>query len=103
MADEADAIIDRMISVPTRREVVRHIAREIRCSTTDLLVSQCGCRVHRGVPAPRDPFEEAEEVAPWVPAQFDSECSGCDGALWVGDMIRADGSGGWEGKCCTDG
>lgn len=85
---------------------------EARCITTELLVSQCGCRAHRGArPAPAqstDPFESATDSrpvdgpGPWFPARFDSECSGCDGALWVGEDIRADGSGGWEGRCCGE-
>jgi hypothetical protein len=49
---------------------------------------------------PPDPFESVTDTAPWVPASFDGECSSCDGAIWVGEEIRADGFGGWEGKCC---
>ena len=75
---------------------------EDRCEITDLLVNQCGCRTHRGRPAPRvrDLFEEAEETAPWVPATWPGECSGCFLPFGEGDDIRADGCGGWEGRCC---
>lgn len=88
------------------------VSQEPRCEVTELLVSQCGCRAHRGSPPPApastDPFESAAGPSPrsgpgpWVPAQFDGECSGCDGALWVGEDIRADGHGGWEGRCCGE-
>lgn len=33
---------------------------------------------------------------PWFPASRDGECDTCDGAIFAGDEIRADGSGGWE-------
>lgn len=101
MGDEADAIIHRL----SNPNPFRH---EEACRVTELPVNMCGCRIHRGAPRPRpasaDPFESVTEPkGPWVRASFDSECSGCDGALWVGEDIRADGSGGWEGRCCEDG
>lgn len=84
------------------------VEHEEECAVTELPVSMCGCPRHaklRPVQSrfPADPFESAEERAPWVRASFDGECSGCDGAIWVGEDIRADGSGGWEGRCCEDG
>lgn len=82
---------------------------EARCFTTELLVSQCGCRAHRGSPPPApastDPFESAagegprSGPGPWFPAQFPGECP-CGEEFDEGDDIRADGSGGWEGRCC---
>lgn len=118
MGDEADAIVHRLSNPdPTAwaHAKIHRDGTEARCLTTELLVSQCGCRAHRGArpaPAPStDPFESVASPAPdfgyrpgpWFPAQFDGECSGCDGALWAGEDIRADGSGGWEGRCCGEG
>jgi hypothetical protein len=36
------------------------------------------------------------DVPPAFPASFDGECDTCDGAIFEGDEIRSDGSGGWE-------
>ena len=33
---------------------------------------------------------------PWFAASYDGECATCDGAIWRGDLIRADGQGGYE-------
>src|SRR5690349_2360228 len=37
---------------------------------------------------------------PWFSAAYDGECSKCDGAIWRGDEIRADGRGGYECSGC---
>lgn len=43
------------------------------------------------------------DKGPWLTAGFDGACSGCGGDIAAGaDEIRADGSGGWEGRCCGD-
>lgn len=119
MGDEAGAIVNRMSNpdpLAGARRRAFHSSPEPRCPTTELLTSQCGCRAHRGAALPRpandDPFESAADLesvqypgsgpGPWFPAQFDGECSSCDGALWAGEDIRADGSGGWEGRCCGE-
>lgn len=42
---------------------------------------------------------------PWFPAAYPGECSGflCGMAFSEGDMIRADGEGGWQAQeCFTD-
>jgi len=45
--------------------------------------------------------EPGTDTPPWVMARYDGECSGCFGPLMEGiTEIRADGSGGWEGRCC---
>ena len=45
--------------------------------------------------------EPEADTPPWVMARYDGECSGCFGPLMEGiTEIRADGSGGWEGRCC---
>lgn len=33
---------------------------------------------------------------PWFGAQYDGHCDGCGNSIEEGDMIRADGEGGWE-------
>ena len=48
-----------------------------------------------------DPFESPTQTeslikGPWIPASHDSECDTCDGGIFAGDEIRADGQGGWE-------
>lgn len=41
--------------------------------------------------------------APWFPASYGGECSGCFAGIEIGDIIRADGEGGWERQeCCGD-
>lgn len=74
----------------------------------ELFLDQCGLckpRPPASPPAGTDPFESATDEAGsgkgrWFRANFDSECSGCDGAIGEGEDIRADGFGGWEGRCC---
>lgn len=46
---------------------------------------------------------EPDGPGPWVEAGFDSEASCCGMGIEAGDMIRADGVGGWEHKDCVDG
>ena len=43
---------------------------------------------------------EPEGPGPWFEAGFDSEPSCCGIRIEPGDMIRADGGGGWEHKDC---
>lgn len=83
------------------------IVHEEECGVTELPVSMCGCRKHRGKPAPADPFESVNEDAPrqgpgpWFTASYPGECSGCGFEYNEGVIIRADGSGGWEAEeCC---
>lgn len=40
---------------------------------------------------------------PWFPAAYPGGCETCGQAFHPGEMIRADGSGGWEAKeCCGE-
>jgi len=103
-----------------------------RCDLTELLVRDCAhCRDGKNksrpmsqkltekVSGPESPFRtglpspqprhssyadhEYEPKGPWFTASFDSgRCSGCGDEILVGDTIRADGQGGWEGWCCQD-
>lgn len=46
--------------------------------------------------------EPVRDVGPWFFAAFPGECSGylCGMFFNEGDLIRADGEGGWEAKEC---
>jgi hypothetical protein len=44
---------------------------------------------------------EPDGPGPWVEAGFDSEASCCGMGIEAGDIIRADGAGGWEHKDCV--
>lgn len=39
-------------------------------------------------------------VGPWFMARYAGECSACGNGFLSGDEIRADGAGGYEGRCC---
>lgn len=52
-----------------------------------------------------DPFEDPASVRPPVTeATYTSECAGCDGAIYPGDLIRYDElNAGWTGvDCCGE-
>jgi hypothetical protein len=42
------------------------------------------------------------EQDPWFIAGYYGACRGCGEDIEPGDEIRADGRGGWEGRCCDD-
>lgn len=86
---------------------VRHPASHVmtsnqtdeRCPITELLVDQCAhCR-----PAlPADPFDTpAPQRGSWFAAQYPGECSECGDPFDEGDIIRADGEGGYEMRYCS--
>jgi hypothetical protein len=58
------------------------------------------------VPTADDPFDSPNDRSgpgPWFYASFESDCDGCGEPLYEGDLIRADGDGGYEGQdCCGD-
>jgi len=54
--------------------------------------SFCAC----GQEEPEKEPVEPSNSPPAFPASFDSECDNCDGAIFAGDEIRSNGSGGWE-------
>lgn len=38
---------------------------------------------------------------PWFEAGYEGDCSGCFAEIAIGDIIRADGEGGWQRQeCC---
>jgi hypothetical protein len=105
MGDEAEDRINYLISVPTQRQVVAHTGARLiaRCKTTELLVRDCGCRLHRGKPsppAPADPFESAQDTGAHVTAQFYSDCSYAGDPIEPGDTIVSDGADGWSHVDC---
>ena len=74
-----------------------------RCGLHDLPLGSCAdCRLR----AQSGAILEAPvftDKGPWVVAVFDGACSGCGEDIGAGsDEIRADGYGGWEGRCCGD-
>jgi len=54
-----------------------------RCDLSDLLVTECACRLH----ATPEPAYEAGEITTRFSARFDSECDGCGGQIYEGDRI----------------
>lgn len=71
-----------------------------RCENTDLLVDQCGCRIHRGGQTPDEEAERDRQPGPWFPARYSGTCSRCGAGFEDNQDIRADGTGGWE--CCDE-
>jgi hypothetical protein len=52
-----------------------------------------------------DPFEDADDgaAAPWFEAGFDSDDDSCCGeGIYAGEIIRADGQGGYEHQDCVE-
>lgn len=44
-----------------------------------------------------DPFvSPSDQPVPVIKAWYATECSGCEGDIGPGDLIRADSYGGWE-------
>lgn len=39
---------------------------------------------------------------PFFTASYDDECSACGDDIVTGEVIRADGSGGWEHQDCVE-
>jgi hypothetical protein len=44
----------------------------------------------------------SSEQGRWFVAGYYGACHGCGEDIEPGDEIRADGRGGWEGRCCDD-
>jgi hypothetical protein len=47
-----------------------------------------------------EPPAEDDDSPPWTIAAYSGSCSGCGEEIEPDDEIRADGQGGWEGRCC---
>lgn len=66
----------------------------------DIEVSSC----HFCTPRVRDAERRLENHGRWGPvfaAAYDGECSACPAEITAGDMIRADGEGGWLCAECS--
>lgn len=88
---------------------------EERCELTELIKSQCEHCVAAARVKPVDPdavtatfnfrspasrFLE-NSSGPWFPANYQGECSECGLHFYEGEIIQADGAGGWRLKeCC---
>lgn len=80
---------------------------EQRCTCCDLLVSMCAKRrPPKGVVLPpANMFTRLlarSDFGVWFRAQYPGFCERCGTAFDVDDEIRADGSSGWEGRCCDE-
>lgn len=79
-----------------------------RCDKTDLLKAQCAhCR-----PSVAPTIESSRltdfgqllaesQMGKWFFASYDGVCSICGDDFEKDDYIRADGSGGWQGRYCS--
>lgn len=48
-------------------------------------------------------IDDKPQKGPWFPARYSGgEKSCCDEPIEEAEEIRADGSGGWEGRCCDN-
>lgn len=63
-----------------------------------MLPADCvDCRPREVVTAPAS---LPSESGPWFAAAYDGACTYCGEDIEPGDDIRADGHGGWLGRCC---
>lgn len=46
--------------------------------------------------------DTAAAPGPWFMASYPGKCSGCFAPFSEGDLIRADGEGGWEAQYCRE-
>lgn len=72
-----------------------------RCDLTELLVTECACRLHRNLADPgADPDARPFSTGPgpWFVARFPN-CCPCGEPIREGDEIRANGFE-YVGRCC---
>ncbi|MBM0274115.1 hypothetical protein [Micromonospora tarensis] len=79
-------------------------AAEPRCAVTELIAAQCAhclpALASDAVGQPRTPSDKP--LGPWITASYRGTCSSCGTRTEEMDDIRADGDGGWLGRCCGD-
>lgn len=63
----------------------RHLMERVDCAD---------CRPRPAVPRPEP------QPGPWFSAAYEGNCSQCGDEFSSGDLIRADGEGGWQARCC---
>lgn len=85
-----------------------HPSLDERCPLTELLVDECAhCRKLPDAEVDDDPFDDpapprrAGQAASWFRAAYPGACSSCGDGFDEGDVIRADGEGGYEMRDCT--
>ena len=78
---------------------------EQECELTDLPVSMCACRKHRGGQTPEEQARRDAKPSRAFPAQWPGECVDCGAPFRQGDMIRFSASGRTGellGPCCSE-
>lgn len=67
-----------------------------RCDRYDLPVEMCGhCTGAEARARAEEQPRERQERGPWFTAEFWGKCAGCGDIIRPGDVIRADGQGGY--------
>jgi hypothetical protein len=67
---------------------------EVRCEDTELLVEQCGCKIHRPEPKPEPAY-----VTSTFQAQYAGRCAGCGEEFIEGEWVGFDSR---DRLLCTD-
>ena len=76
-----------------------------RCPLSDLLVTECGCRVHAPAPAPTPTAPARSGLilrGPAIEARYPSRCKECNEPIHPGDLIRRTLSGPYVHEECTN-
>jgi hypothetical protein len=80
------------------------VLKEDRCENTELLVTACGCPLHRGgrTVAEQVAAERAELLLTpgWFAASFPGCCVRCGIPFRAGAAIRREPGVGWRAECC---
>ena len=68
-----------------------------RCALSDLLVTECACRMHSRTPGK---WKESE-IQTWFLSNFDSKCNGCFKPMFKGDAIARTYDGDYVCRGCV--
>lgn len=68
-----------------------------RCALSDLLVTECACRIHGNSINKYD----NEDIEGWFQARFNSPCANCDNQMHEGDMIARTYDGDYVCRGCV--
>jgi len=73
-----------------------------RCEKYDLPVESCAHCTGAEERARAEEHPERQERGPWFEAKYEGACATCGDAIMPGDLIRADGQGGYVcGNPCS--